>query len=211
MRALERVAPPGRLAVVAARANELAADPRATLQGVDACGDRVAAEVREAVAAHGGRLQRISVVGHSMGGLVARHAVGRLYDPATRTVAGLRPCHFITMATPHLGCAGESGEAQVPLVRWVRLPGRLAPVVDAVAAAALGRTGEQFFLKDGGGADGQLPLLVSEGVWVVCGERRGVRRGRAPLFGRPRMRGHGGVRPPPYEGSRRRLGLGHEA
>jgi hypothetical protein len=34
------------------------------------------------------------------------------YDPETKRIAGLEPCHFITMATPHLGC-DDDGVAQV--------------------------------------------------------------------------------------------------
>ncbi len=53
------------------------------------------------------------MVGHSMGGLIARHAVGVLFDPRAGTVAGLAPAHFVTIATPHLGCEGRPGPAQV--------------------------------------------------------------------------------------------------
>lgn len=48
-----------------------------------------------------------------MGGLIARHAAGHLYDEGTGLVAGLRPGHFITMATPHLGCEVDTSPAQV--------------------------------------------------------------------------------------------------
>lgn len=37
---------------------------------------------------------------------------GKLYDPTTRLIAGLKPAHFLTLATPHMGCDGE-GPAQV--------------------------------------------------------------------------------------------------
>ena len=37
---------------------------------------------------------------------------GKLYDPNTRLIAGLKPAHFLTLATPHMGCDGE-GPAQV--------------------------------------------------------------------------------------------------
>lgn len=40
-------------------------------------------------------------------------AAGRMFDPRTRTICGLRPCHFVTMATPHLGCDGDTTPAQV--------------------------------------------------------------------------------------------------
>lgn len=39
--------------------------------------------------------------------------VGLLYDPSTELICGLRPAHFITLATPHLGCADAAGPAQV--------------------------------------------------------------------------------------------------
>lgn len=73
-------------------------------------------------------LQKISFVGHSLGGLVARYAVAVLYQqdlvrksgeengecckssleqkPRGR-IAGLEPVNFITSATPHLGSRGH--------------------------------------------------------------------------------------------------------
>lgn len=79
------------------------------------------------------RLQKISFVSHSLGGLVARYAIGRLYrhnttrvpDEENRdgtpeesgspvvasksegSIAGLEPINFITLATPHLGSRGH--------------------------------------------------------------------------------------------------------
>ncbi len=37
---------------------------------------------------------------------------GKLYNPVTHLICGLIPAHFVTMATPHMGCDGE-GPAQV--------------------------------------------------------------------------------------------------
>ena len=37
---------------------------------------------------------------------------GKLYDPSTKLIAGLKPAHFLTLATPHMGCDGQ-GPAQV--------------------------------------------------------------------------------------------------
>lgn len=68
-------------------------------------------------------LRKISFVAHSLGGLVTRYAVGKLYEPAMNEtsycdtdkpsderkvpggckIAGLEPINFITSATPHLG------------------------------------------------------------------------------------------------------------
>ena len=183
--------------VLPSAANSLErAGPRGTFEGVDVCGARVAAEVRCAVAAvqaardaaGAPRLDRVSVVGHSMGGLVARAAVAHLLEPSpgsgggggggaragtaaaaaataaaasppspAPTLAGLRPVSFITIATPHAGCTGSpASAAAVPLVRWLKPPGALGAALDRPVAAAMGRTGLQFFLRDwGGGGSGK--------------------------------------------------------
>jgi hypothetical protein len=68
-------------------------------------------------------LRKISFVAHSLGGLVTRYAIGKLYEPTINEtssldadkltdeqkipgagkIAGLEPINFITSATPHLG------------------------------------------------------------------------------------------------------------
>jgi pimeloyl-ACP methyl ester carboxylesterase len=164
------------LAVLASAANALeVAGPRGTFEGVDVCGARVAAEVRAAVdveqaaraAAGAPPLDRISVVGHSMGGLVARNAIAHLFEGGSGdknnasppTIAGLRPVSFTTIATPHTGCTGSpSSAAQVPLVAWLRPPRALAAALDGPVAATMGSTGRQFFLRDG--STSKPPLLV---------------------------------------------------
>ena len=81
-------------------------------------------------------MQNISFVAHSLGGLVARYAIGKLYKCASKseasdqndrslgkentnsslqsldqscqgTIAGLQPINFVTVATPHLGSKGN--------------------------------------------------------------------------------------------------------
>lgn len=79
-------------------------------------------------------VQKISFIGHSLGGLVARYAIARLYerdvteashhasgecrvdeseedscqkDNLKGRIAGLEPVNFITCATPHLGSRGH--------------------------------------------------------------------------------------------------------
>jgi triacylglycerol esterase/lipase EstA (alpha/beta hydrolase family) len=82
-----------------------------TYQGINTCGQRLADEMR-AVVASAPSLTRISVIAHSMGGLMARYAVGALFNPHKNLVCGLEPCHFVSMATPHCGCDAD-GVAQV--------------------------------------------------------------------------------------------------
>lgn len=63
---------------------------------------------------------------HSLGGLIARYAIGRLYSPIIKEsayvngtpsckdnvlnsgIAGLVPMNFITFASPHLGSGGHN-------------------------------------------------------------------------------------------------------
>lgn len=66
-------------------------------------------------------MKKISFISHSVGGLVARYAIGKLYKPPTEgsreellaneeskgSIAGLEPVNFITVATPHLGSRGN--------------------------------------------------------------------------------------------------------
>lgn len=79
---------------------------------------------------------------HSLGGLVARYAIGRLYEPNNRSkssagtsrddvehleglIAGLEPMNFITFASPHLG---SSGNKQVRLISFALYITRVKPV-----------------------------------------------------------------------------------
>lgn len=90
-------------------------------------------------------VQKISFVAHSLGGLIARFTIGKLYrQNITREsfeengecrnaesgaqylevkskgkIAGLEPINFITFATPHLGSIGHK---QVPYLQSAKLP-----------------------------------------------------------------------------------------
>uniref|UniRef100_A0A7C9EGT3 DUF676 domain-containing protein n=1 Tax=Opuntia streptacantha TaxID=393608 RepID=A0A7C9EGT3_OPUST len=106
-----------------------------TFDGVDLMGERLAHEVLTVVR-HRPGLQKISFIAHSLGGLVARYAIGRLYEPLGKLdpsvvngnclekensiyvgaklkedcrgiIAGLEAMNFITVATPHLGSRGH--------------------------------------------------------------------------------------------------------
>ena len=89
-------------------------------------------------------LRRISLVGHSLGGLYLRYAAKLLYNdggdaraaPGGRpTVAGLRPSVFMTIASPHLG---------VRRFTYVPLPSMLHPLGEVVVG---GKTGADLFLS----------------------------------------------------------------
>ncbi|OAY70686.1 hypothetical protein ACMD2_25322 [Ananas comosus] len=132
---------------------------RLTLDGVDVMGERLAEEVIEVINRRP-QIRKISFVAHSVGGLVARYAIGRLYRPPRRksqeecegcdsfdykgSICGLEAVNFITVATPHLGSilfgltAMENFASRV--IHWI-----------------FRRTGKHLFLTDND--EGKPPLL----------------------------------------------------
>ncbi|KAG8652788.1 lipid droplet phospholipase 1 isoform X1 [Manihot esculenta] len=140
---------------------------RLTLDGVDVMGERLANEVLEVIERKP-NLRKISLVAHSVGGLVARYAIGRLYrspqkenveDSAAETreehvkatIGGLEAINFITVATPHLGSRGNK---QVPFLFGVTAFEKAAGLV---IHWIFKRTGRHLFLTDAD--EGKPPLL----------------------------------------------------
>ncbi|XP_050936909.1 putative lipase ROG1 isoform X2 [Cucumis melo] len=150
---------------------------RSTFDGVDTMGERLAEEVLGVIRRRP-ELQKISFVAHSLGGLVARYAVGRLFDhiPQLKSsgaaqsfstdeqkqhieqfhhekIAGLEPVNFITVATPHLGSRGNK---QFPVLCGLPFLERRA---SQTAHLVAGRSGKHLFLTDDEN-DGKPPLLL---------------------------------------------------
>ncbi|KAM7499502.1 hypothetical protein LguiA_023916 [Lonicera macranthoides] len=139
-----------------------------SLDGVDVMGERLAEEVLELIREKPD-LRKISFVAHSVGGLVARYTIGRLYRPPRKenvddlsanaaceeeskgTIGGLLPLNFITVATPHLGSRGNK---QVPFLFGVTAFEKAAGLV---IHWIFRRTGRHLFLTDGD--EGKPPLL----------------------------------------------------
>lgn len=122
----------------------------ATYDGIDVCGSRLAHELECVVDKS---FDKISFIGHSQGGLIARNAVKKMYDKDSRTILGLEPCHFVTLATPHVGFVNHP-EEDVPLARWIKgfLPLGTKKIVDLavplITSYVLGEAGKQFFYRD---------------------------------------------------------------
>ncbi|XP_015935016.1 lipid droplet phospholipase 1 [Arachis duranensis] len=150
-----------------------------TFDGVDVMGDRLAKEVISVIKRHPS-VEKISFVGHSLGGLIARYAIAKLYERDISMefsyengksegqsslvqefhdrkknyegkIAGLEPINFITSATPHLGA---SGHKQCPMFFGFRYAEKVA----TRASGLLGKTGKHLFLADG--SNGKPPLLL---------------------------------------------------
>ncbi|XWS51565.1 hypothetical protein CRYUN_Cryun12cG0187600 [Craigia yunnanensis] len=138
-----------------------------TLDGVDVMGERLAKEVLDIIQEKP-NLRKISFVAHSVGGLVARYAIGRLYRPPKEevredtsgngckeeprgTIGGLEAVNFITVASPHLGSRGNK---QVPFLFGVTAFEKAA---SCVIYWIFWRTGRHLFLTDDD--EGKPPLL----------------------------------------------------
>uniref|UniRef100_A0A7N0VBH3 DUF676 domain-containing protein n=1 Tax=Kalanchoe fedtschenkoi TaxID=63787 RepID=A0A7N0VBH3_KALFE len=136
-----------------------------SLDGVDVMGERLAKEVLDLIE-RTPNLRKVSFIAHSVGGLVARYAIGLLYKPEEKendkassddrekksrgTIAGLEAMNFITVATPHLGSRGNK---QVPFLFGMSALEQLA---SCVIHLIFRRTGRHLFLVDN---DGKPPLL----------------------------------------------------
>eukprot|EP00887_Chlorella_sp_A99_P005958 scaffold29.g5958.t1 len=142
-----------------------------TFEGVDACGRRLAEEIRGLAAAHPS-LTRVSVLAHSMGGLMwvgSRYALGQLFDPASGTVAGLQPSHFVALASPHLGCDGVRSPAQVPLIGW-------AEALPLGIGGAVQKVMQGYFLSALAAFETRTLFANSSGDHLKEGPGRGVIR-----------------------------------
>jgi len=107
-----------------------------TYDGVDTGGERVAEEVEgklEELAKAGHDITKISVVGYSLGGLIARYAIGLLFHRGI--FDKIQPVNFTTFATPHLG---------------VRTPlkGYHSHIWNVLGARTLSMSGRQLFGVD---------------------------------------------------------------
>lgn len=129
-----------------------------TLDGVDVMGERLADEVLDVISRKP-ELTKISFLAHSVGGLVARYAIAKLYrhpnstfdTKAEGTICGLEALNFITVATPHLGSRGNK---QVPLLFGFIT---MEKVASRVIHWIFRRTGRHLFLTDND--EGETPLL----------------------------------------------------
>ncbi|OCL04010.1 DUF676-domain-containing protein, partial [Glonium stellatum] len=107
-----------------------------TYDGIELGGERVTNEIEETLeelARSGREITKLSVIGYSLGGLVARYAIGLLYHKGW--FEKLEPINFTTFATPHLG-------VRSPLL------GLHNHIWNVVGARLLSTSGRQLFTID---------------------------------------------------------------
>lgn len=108
-----------------------------TYDGIDWCSERVVEEITREfrrLAKTSRKVVSFSIIGYSLGGLIARYTVGLLY--ARGFFHDVEAINFTTMATPHIGIPKTDG--------W------FSKVATIVGSRVLGRTGTQFYGRDHG-------------------------------------------------------------
>jgi hypothetical protein len=113
-----------------------------TYDGIDWIAERVVREIRaeqKEMQKQSKYVARLSIIGYSLGGLVARYVIALLdsqsfFKPVNGRAVEAR--HFATFATPHIGVPPANG-----------MFGRLA---NYIGGRLLSRTGEQLYLLDSG-------------------------------------------------------------
>ncbi|KIH88056.1 hypothetical protein SPBR_07152 [Sporothrix brasiliensis 5110] len=133
-----------------------------TYDGIDTGGERVCLEIEdalEAAAGKGAKITKLSVVGYSMGGLVARYAVGLLH--AKGIMDKLECKNFAAFASPFLG---------------VRSPtrGAFSTVFNAIGSRTISVSGRQLFGIDSFRDTGRplLTILADPESIFMAGLRR---------------------------------------
>ncbi|KAI9813409.1 MAG: hypothetical protein M1827_004084 [Pycnora praestabilis] len=118
-----------------------------TYDGIELGGERVTKEIEDTVEKleqDGHTIKKFSIVGYSLGGLVARYVVGLLFSKGW--FDKIKPMNFTTFATPHLG-------VRTPLV------GIHSRVWNVLGARTLSVSGRQLFIIDAFRETGR-PLLA---------------------------------------------------
>ena len=117
-----------------------------TYDGIEVGGERITNEIEQEIRSleqNGAKIKKISMVGYSLGGLVARYAIGLLYKSGL--FKDIEPVNFTTFATPHLG------------VRTPKL-GYRSRLWNLLGSRTLSTSGQQMFLMDDFRESGR-PLL----------------------------------------------------
>eukprot|EP00930_Biecheleria_cincta_P021741 TRINITY_DN16016_c2_g4_i2.p1 TRINITY_DN16016_c2_g4~~TRINITY_DN16016_c2_g4_i2.p1 ORF type:complete len:427 (-),score=49.57 TRINITY_DN16016_c2_g4_i2:84-1238(-) len=154
-------------------------DSRFLAAGLDTIADLAACEIAEAVRARQGSLQRgkgakvtLHCIGHSMGGLVIRGALPKLFRDLIDTPFELG--HYISLSSPHLGIQSSWWS---PTHAWRNLCWLSAPISQQLAHLAIQDTSGRGlpYLVELSNPEGEhLPLLARfrscTCVSLACGD-----------------------------------------
>jgi hypothetical protein len=128
-KALRAQYPPDQVYILVAKRNS----GSFTYDGIELGGERVCLEIEEeleTIKSKGGNIKKLSIVGYSLGGLVARYAIGLLF--ARGVLDSLECMNFTAFASPFLG-------VRTPLRGWAN------KIWNVLGARTLAMSGRQLF------------------------------------------------------------------
>ncbi|KXX73747.1 putative lipase ROG1 [Madurella mycetomatis] len=154
-KALRDQYPPEKLHILVAKRNS----GSFTYDGIELGGERVCLEIEEElelIKSRGGNVKRISIAGYSLGGLVARYAIGLLF--ARGVLDNLECMNFTAFASPFLG-------VRTPLRGWSN------HIWNVLGARTLCMSGRQLFGIDRFRDTGKplLAVLADPNSIFMCG------------------------------------------
>lgn len=105
------------------------------------------------------KITKISVVGYSLGGLVARFVIGKCFTDCLEIFKDIHPFVFMTVASPHLGIQFYSNSFFSSYI--------LNPIKNFLGSTLLGTSGRELFIMGGGSKE---PILVrlSKGEYLYA-------------------------------------------
>lgn len=105
------------------------------------------------------KITKISVVGYSLGGLVARFVVGKCFTDCLEIFKDIEPFVFMTVASPHVGIQFYGNTFFSSFI--------LNPLKKLLGSFLLGKSGRELFIIGGGSRE---PILVrlSKGEYLYA-------------------------------------------
>ncbi|KAL3233566.1 hypothetical protein RNJ44_03606 [Nakaseomyces bracarensis] len=128
-----------------------------TFDGIEIIGYRTLIEICEYIKEFKeGKITKISFIGYSLGGLVSRFVVGKMYSECREIFESIEPCIFMTVATPHLGI--QFYNPRNYLNRTL-----LFGTFTALGSTILGKSGRELFIAN---SSNDILVKMSTGEYV---------------------------------------------
>ncbi|EDO15658.1 hypothetical protein Kpol_473p17 [Vanderwaltozyma polyspora DSM 70294] len=112
-----------------------------TLDGIEIVGYRTLIEISQFIKNSKYQFNKISVIGYSLGGIIGRFIIGKMFTDCKEIFEGMQPILFLTLATPHVG---------VDFYNLNHSPGKavLITILKSLGTTILGKSGKELFISN---------------------------------------------------------------